>query len=124
MTIRVTGLPQLSRDLKGLGVSLEDLKTAMAKLADMGATAATGYAPKYSGALAASIRGNRAKSKAVVTAGRGKTNEYAGIINYGSPRRGIAAQPFMQQADAAVSPRIIPTLTADIDRLIRERGLT
>jgi HK97 gp10 family phage protein len=123
MTIRITGLSELRRDLKTLGVDLEDLKAAMAKLADMGAQAAIGHVPKRSGALAGSIRGNRAKSKAVVTAGRGRTSQYAGIINYGSPGRGIAAQPFMQQADRDVAPKVVPTLTADIDRLIRQRGL-
>jgi hypothetical protein len=123
MTIRVTGIPKLNRDLQSLGIAVEDLKDAFGNLADMGAKAAISFAPVRSGALAGSIRGNRAKSKAVVTAGRGRTSEYAGIINYGSPGRGIAAQPFMQKADAQVSPRIIPTLTADIDRLIRARGL-
>jgi len=123
MTIKVEGIPQLNRDLKKLGVDMEDLKDAMGRLADMGAKSAAGFAPKRSGALAASIRGNRAKSKAVVAAGRGRTTGYAGVINYGSPRRGIAAQPFMQRADAAISPKIIPILTADIDRLIRARGL-
>jgi len=112
----------LARDLKKLGVDVEDLKDAMSKLADMGAKAAAGFAPKRSGALAASIRGNRAKAKAVVTAGRGRTSEYAGIINYGG--RGIAARSFMQRADATVAPRIIPTLTQDIDRLIKQRGLS
>lgn len=123
MTIRVTGISQLNRDLRKLGIDMEDLKDAMGKLADMGAQAAAGFAPTQSGALAGSVRGNRAKSKAVVTAGRGATSQYAGVINYGSPRRGIAAQHFMQRADAKVSPRIIPTLTADIDRLIRQKGL-
>lgn len=122
MTIKVTGIPQLARDLRTLGIAMDDLKDAMAKLADMGAKAAINHVPRRSGALAASIRGNRAKSKAVVTAGRGKTAEYAAIINYGG-KRGIVAQPFMQQADADVSPKILPTLSADIDRLIRERGL-
>jgi len=123
MTIRVTGLPQLMRDLQALGLDIDDLKTAMAKLAAMGAASAAGHAPKRSGALAGSIRGNRAKSKAVVIAGRGATSEYAGVINYGSPGRGIAAQHFMQAADRDIAPRIVPTLTADIDRLIRQKGL-
>jgi len=123
MTIKVTGISELNRDLRRLGIDIEDLKDAMSKLAAMGAKAATSLAPSRSGALAGSIRGNRAKSKAVVTAGRGRTSQYAGVINYGSPRRGIAPRPFMQQADRQISPRIIPTLTADIDRLIREKGL-
>ena len=124
MTIKVEGLTRLTRDLEKLGIELSDLKDAMAKLADMGAQAAIRHAPKRTGALAASIRGNRAKSKAVVTGGRGKTTGYAGVINYGSPTRGIAAERYMQKADADVAPHIIPTLTADIDRLIREKGLT
>jgi len=122
MTIKVAGLTQLTRDLKSLGIDMEDLKTAMAKIADLGAQAAAGHAPKRSGALAGSIRGNRAKSKAVVSAGRGPTSEYAGIINYGG--RNIPAQHFMQRADADISPRVVPMLTADIDRLIRDKGLT
>jgi len=124
MTIKVTGLAQLTRDLKNLGIDMEDLKTAMAKIADLGAQAAAGHAPKRSGALAGSIRGNRAKNKAVVSAGRGPTSEYAGVINFGSPARGIPAQHFMQRADADISPRVVPMLTADIDRLIRDKGLT
>jgi HK97 gp10 family phage protein len=123
VTITVTGIAQLNRDLRKLGIDMEDMKDAMARLADMGAKAAVRHVPHRSGALAGSIRGNRAKGKAVVTAGRGATSQYAGVINYGSPGRGIAAQPFMQQADADVSPKIVPILSADIDRLIRERGL-
>jgi hypothetical protein len=123
MTIRVTGLPQLQRDLIKLGLDIDDLKNGMAKLSDMGAKAAIAYVPKLSGALAGSIRGNRAKSKAVITAGRGKTSQYVGLINYGAAKRGISASMFMQRADATISPRILPTLNADIDRLIAEKGL-
>jgi hypothetical protein len=124
MTIKVTGIPQLNRDLRRLGVDMEDMKNAMAQLAAMEAGAAIRFVPRRSGALAGSIRGYRTKSKAVATAGWGKTSEYAGVINYGSPGRGIAARHFMQQADRDVAPKIIPVLSAEIDQLIRERGLT
>jgi phage gpG-like protein len=123
MTIRVTGIPELNRDLRRFSIDMEDLKDAMGRLADMGAKAAAGHAPKRSGALAASVRGTRAKNEAVVTAGTGRASKYAGVINYGSLRRGISARHFMQQADADIAPKIIPILSADLDRLIRQRGL-
>lgn len=122
MSIKVEGLGKFNRDLTKLGVDLDDLKDAMAKLAAMGAQAAGIHVPRKSGRLASSIRGNRAKNKAVVTAGRAKV-PYAPVINYGSPKRGIVARHFMQQADRDVGPKIIPTLQADIDRLITEKGL-
>ena len=123
MTIKVDGITQLRADLHVLGASMEDMKDAMSKIAHMGAAIAVAYAPKRTGALAQSIRGNRAYSKATVAAGRGRSREYAGVINYGSPKRGIAASRFMQRASDELSPKLMPLLTAEINRLIRERGL-
>lgn len=123
MTIKVEGIGRLNRDLQRLGIEVGDLKAAMAKIAAMGARSAIGHAPRLTGALAGSIRGNKAKNKAVVAAGRGKTSLYAGAINYGWPRHGIKAQPFMQQASKEVEPKVLPMLTQNLDQLIRQKGL-
>ena len=122
MTVRVTGLNRVVRGLQEVGLEVEDLKDAFSEVARMGARTAAALAPKRSGRLAGDVRGNRAKSKAVVAAGR-KSVPYAGAINYGWPRRNIAASHFMQRADKAVAPFALRRLDAEINKQIRKRGL-
>jgi hypothetical protein len=119
---RVEGLTAVVRGLQALGAEVEDLKAAFSAIAAEGAEKAAGFAPKRSGRLAGNVRGNRAKSKAVVAAG-GATVPYAGAINYGWPRHGIQASGFMQKADQAMEPVAINRLEEEINRQIRQRGL-
>src|SRR4051812_42073766 len=114
---RVTGHAEVARALRSLGVEVDDLKAAFAALAAEGAQVAARHAPRRTGRLAGSIRGTRARSAAVVTA----SVPYAGAINYGWPRRGIAAAGFMQAADSA--PRAVAALEAEINRAIARKGL-
>jgi len=120
---QVEGLARLVRDLKGLGLDVEDLKGAFSTIAARGAAVAAGLAPKRSGRLASSSRGNRAQSKAVVTVGRAAI-PYAGPINYGWPARGITASGFMQKTDQQLRPVAIQQLEQEINHRIRARGLT
>ena len=106
-----------------VGGDVEDVKDVMASIADKGARLAAGFAPKRSGDLAATIRGNRAKSRAVVTAGRGSSVSYAGVQNYGWPKRNIPANGFMQRADNALQPIALRDLDRGLERAIRRRGL-
>lgn len=121
--MQVTGLRELIRDLQRLGIEVSDLKEAMGKISDKAASLAKSFAPRKSGALAESLRASKAKGKAVVTGGRGKSRDYARVQNYGSADGAIPATLFMQQADYAVRPMVIPTLSTEIDRLIAEKGL-
>jgi hypothetical protein len=120
--VRVEGLGRLTRDLEQLGLDVEDLKDAFGSIAAQGARLASSFAPHRTGRLAASIRGNRAKSKAVVTAGRARV-PYAGPINYGWPARKIGPALFMQKADDAMRPRALDELEQAITAAIRRRGL-
>lgn len=119
---KVEGLNAVVRALQELGLETEDLKGAFSTLAAEGARVASGFAPRRSGRLAGDVRGNRAKSKAVVTAGRASV-PYAGPINYGWPARGIAAAGFMQKADEQMQPRAVQLLEDEINRQIRSKGL-
>lgn len=123
VSVRIDGLSSVVRDLLAIGLEVEDLKGAMSEIARFGAIEAARFAPKQSGRLSSDIRGNRAKAKAVVTAGRVSV-PYAGPINYGWAKRGITASGFMQKADAAVQPYALRRLEADINQAIRRRGLT
>lgn len=119
---KVEGLSAVVRNLQALGLEVDDLKDAFSTIAAEGAGAAARFAPKRSGRLAGDIRGNRAKSKAVVTAGR-KSVPYAGPINYGWPARNITGAGFMQAADEEMQPKALQMLEDEINRQIRKKGL-
>ncbi len=123
VSVRVEGLNALVRDLEAAGVELEDLKDVFADVAERGARFASSFAPKKTGRLARSVRGNRAKNKAVVTAGNRRSVAYAQVVNYGWPARGIAASSFMQRADAVVQDYAIKRLDKGINKLIKDKGL-
>jgi hypothetical protein len=136
--VRVDGLNRTVRDLQTLGLEIDDLKEAFGDLAAEGADLASSFAPKVKGDLARTIRGNRSKNKAVVTAGKKKV-AYAGAVNYGWPEGkknwqaeprerggwpiGIEPAGFMEKADEELRPRALAELEDAIDRKIRERGL-
>lgn len=120
--VRVTGLTSVVRALQRLGISVDDLKDAFSKIAAEGAQRAAHHAPRKSGRLAGDVRGNRAKSKAVITAGRASV-PYAGPIEYGWARRNIEPTLFLQKADEEMQPKALQLLEADINRLIAKEGL-
>lgn len=120
--VQVTGLNKVVRDLQTLGLELDDIKDAFAKIAAEGARVASSFAPRRTGTLQASVRGNRAKNKAVVAAGRARV-KYAGPINYGWPKRNIKPALFMQRADMVMRPKALNELEKSIERKIRQKGL-
>lgn len=120
--VRVEGLNKAVRALVHLGADVEDLKDGFAAIATKGAEIASNLAPKRSGKLAGTVRGNRAKNKAVVTAGRAKV-KYAGPINYGWSRRGIRANRFMQRADEQLQPQAVEMLETSLRKAISDAGL-
>ena len=119
---KVTGLNEVVRALLAIGVEVDDLKDAFSTIAAEGARIASSYAPVRTGRLAGDIRGNRAKSKAVVTAGRVSV-PYAGPVNYGWAARGIEPAGFMQKADKELGPKALRRLEDEINAQIRKRGL-
>lgn len=120
--VQVEGLNQIIRGLTALGLDAEDLKNAFGPIAAEAAELAARYAPRRSGKLAASIRGNRAKNKAVVVAGRARV-KYAGPINYGWRTHNINPARFMQKADEDMRPVALQKLEDEINRAIERRGL-
>lgn len=120
--VRVSGLTAVTRALLEIGFEVEDLKDAFSDIARLGARIASKYAPKKSGRLAGDVRGNRARSKAVITAGRASV-PYAGPINYGWAAHNISASGFMQRADKVMQPYALKRLEKSINRQIAIRGL-
>jgi hypothetical protein len=120
--VRVSGLNELVRGLQRAGVEVEDLKGVFSDIASESAGYVRAYVPRRSGKLAGTVRGNRAKSKAVVTVGRARVR-YAGPINYGWPARNIRPADFIKKADYAIASRAVAMLDEGIDQLLRQVGL-
>lgn len=120
--VRITGLREVVRGLEKLGLEVDDLKDAFAPIAQLGARIAASNVRSRSGKLAGTLRGNRAKSRAVITAGRASV-PYAGPQNYGWAKRNIPAQGFMQRADEQMESRSVQLLESAINRAIRRSGL-
>lgn len=120
--VRVEGLRQVVKGLEDLGVSVDDLKEAFGPIAAQAARVAAGYVHSQTGALAGSVRGNRAKSRAVVTTGRTSV-PYAGAQNYGWPRRNIEAQGFYAKTDEVMEPLAIGLIESALEAAIRRSGL-
>lgn len=113
--VEVDGLARLRRDLRRAGSDLADLKAANAAAAAMVAAEASRRAPRKSGRLAASVRGNKSASRASISAGRA-TVPYAGPIHYGWPARGIEANPFVTDAAQATEPHWRPIFEQELEQ--------
>lgn len=120
--VRVEGLRKLVKELEGLGVDVGDLKDAFGNIARRGAEVARGFVPTLTGRLAGTTRGNRAKSKAVITVGKASA-PYAAVINYGWPRRNIKGAGFVPQTDRVMKPDAVAEITDSLQQIIRKRGL-
>lgn len=123
VSFRIDGLAAVVRALLELGIDVEDLKDAFSDIARMGANVASRLAPRRSGRLAADIRGNRARAKAVITSGRVSV-PYAGPINYGWAAHNIEPSGYMQRADSELQPYALRALEANINSKIRQKGLS
>lgn len=121
MPVAVEGMRELVRDLVKAGVDVEDLKDVMGEVAKVGAYVAANLAPSRSGALARTVRGNRAKGRAVVTAGRARVR-YAGPINYGWPARNIRPARFLQKTDAVMEKRAPEIFEKGIAKIFEKYG--
>lgn len=120
-SVRIDGLNAVVRSLLALGLEVDDLKEGFSEIARYGAIVAARHAPRRTGRLASDIRGNRARNKAVITAGRVRV-PYAGPINYGWATRNIEPSLFMQKADRELQPRSLQILESSINARIRSKG--
>lgn len=122
MPVRVEGLSRVVRDLQKTGADVADLKDVFAQIAAEGARLVEGFAPRRSGRLAGSVRGNKAKNKAVVFAGRARI-PWAGPVNYGWKARNIKPAHFLARGDAALADKAPGMLEDGLTRLIERNDL-
>lgn len=124
MGVSVVGLRETTRALEKAGIEVDDLKDVMATIATEAAETMARFVPVGpTGRLRASVRGNRAKGKAVVAIG-GARVPYAGAINYGWRRRNIQPADFIARTDAVMETRAIELLESGWNAIADRNGLT
>lgn len=117
VTVRVEGAAKLRRALRRAGVELDELKDAHARVAALVAQLSIPRAPRRTGRLAASTRGNRAAGRARVSAG-GAALPYGPPIHWGWPARGIKAQPWLAATAADSEAQWLSEYEQDLARII------
>lgn len=113
---RVEGLSAFIRAMREAQADLDELKDATQRAGAIVLAAATGRAPRRSGALAGSGRASRTARRAIVRFGSARV-PYAGPIHWGWPRRHIAAQPFGIDAARATEPLWLAGFARDLERI-------
>lgn len=122
-TTYVEGLREMVRALERLGTEAQDLKEAFTRIGDMVASDARGLVPKgKTGRLAASIKPTKTKNKAAVRVGSARV-PYAGVIEYGWPRRNITARPYLKTAIDSNQTKALQLMEDELNRLIQNLNL-
>ena len=115
--VQVEGARELRRTLKAAGDDLSDLTKVNATVSRYVALRGAAMAPRRSGALAGSVRGNSAKASAIVRGG-GARIPYAGVIHWGWPAHHISSQPFLVNAAHETEPTWTKYYLREVERIM------
>lgn len=118
--VRITGLRETIRALEKLGVSVEDLKGAIEPITNKVVEDAKALTPVLTGALRESIRGSKAKNKAVIRGGTART-KYASFVEFGSVHN--TAQHMIEDAIGNNQEYAVDKLDQELQSLIRRYDL-
>lgn len=121
MRIEIDGLNQTLRALSKAGADAENMRELMHSVGNIIVAGAQAHIPVRTGALSASLRAGRGKTKAVVRAGRALV-PYAGVIHYGYPARNIAPTMFLVKSMRANQQAVIERLNEGLNDLLKKNG--
>lgn len=122
MRIEVRNLTKILRALSKSGADAQSMKDLMHSTGMIIVEGARGLTPARSGALRASLRAGRGKTKAVVRAG-GARVPYAGVIHYGYPMRNIEKTMFMVRSLERNRQKAVDHIESGLGDLLRKNGL-
>lgn len=122
--VDVDGVLQVNTALEGFKLKSSDLSNAWQAIGKDIETDAKTQVPVLTGRLLNSIRAGKAKSRAVVRAGRASMPPYAGVQHFGWPGHNIEAKPFLTTPLFANKQNAVTKIQAELAKLIREFGLS
>lgn len=119
--VSVKGLSKTVRSLERAGADAGDMRDLMHELGMLVVAAAN--PPELTGALAATLRAGRGKTKAVVRAGSARV-PYAGVIEYGWPAQNIPPHNYLRDALQRERGDVLDALEAGLGEILRRNNLT
>jgi HK97 gp10 family phage protein len=112
--VRVRGADQVQRSLRRLADDLEHLEPAARTGAELVARAAAGFARVRTGRMRGSIKADTTKFGATVTAGVGIASVYPAVQEFGSAKRRITPNRYMQQAAESQEDRVVKIVANEV----------
>lgn len=97
ISISVKGEEQVKAALAKVEKDIIDRSDLNKDLSDELSREASARAPRLTGELASTVKGNPSADKAQIVAGGGSV-VYAGVIEYGWPEKNIQEQPYLRPA--------------------------
>lgn len=116
--VKVEGVRELQKALRDLSSDAADLKPAHLAVSSMLVPGIGIRSPRRSGDLAAGWLPGATKGRARITS----KVAYAGVIEYGHPKRGIAAARMVRDTVDASGPEILATYEDELEKLAQRIG--
>ena len=117
--VRVDGVREVQKALAKVGAEAADLKSAHLAVSSRLVPGIAQRSPRRTGALASGWQPGATKGRARIT----NTQRYAGVIEYGWPKRGIEPARMVRDTVAASHREILETYEAELARLAAATGL-
>jgi len=122
ISISVEGEQQIKAALAKVERDLTDRLTLNKELSENLSKKASAMAPRLTGALASSVKGNPSNEKAQILAGSNSV-PYAGVQEYGWPQRNIQAQPYLRPAVFDNMEYIVEKYNNYIESIVKKYNL-
>ena len=122
ISVKITGVKEVTDTLNKFAKDLESNEELNKELSTTLSQKASALAPRLTGALASSVQGNPSAQKAQILAGS-EAVEYAGVIEYGWPEKGIEAKPYLRPAVYNNMGYIVEKYNDSIQKAIKKYNL-
>lgn len=122
LSVNVTGIEEVTKLLNQVVNNLESMTSANKEISQTLSSKASAMAPRRTGALASSVKGNPSGQKAQIMAGSNAV-PYAGVQEYGWPAKNIQAQPYLRPAVNDNMGYIIERYSKEIKDVIKKYNL-
>jgi len=117
-SVKVKGAKRLRRELKRAGVDLKVMREPNLAAAKIAAPVAKGKAPVgKTGRLAGSVRPGATRTAGIIRAG-GAAVPYAGVQEWGWPRRNIVGKHYLTGGASESEPRWIEVYWRELQRIL------
>jgi len=122
ISISVEGEEKVKAALTKLEKDIVDRSELNKDLSEDLSRKASAMAPRLTGALASSVKGNPSNEKAQILAGSNAV-PYAGVQEYGWPAKNIQAQPYLRPAVFDNMDYIVEKYNKYIESIVRKYNL-